>query len=571
MPYRKRYRGGSSSSLAYALIKAQSAAKRIKRTQSYARLGKQVKRAARARGIRGSRFGIATYPEGTWLAEAGANYRDASEAQRQWRRAAGFVGRGSYDFGKAFSRGVNLAGKAYRYGKAAAPYAAMGASMLAPYAPVTAGALATGASMFGSGMYMAGRGSYDLASQNVEGNVTISGSSGTVPDFQSAGDETGAMVITHSEFVGDIYGNEWLNSSTPEQTFVNVNFELNPGLSRSFPFLSQIAVNFEEYEFIQLIYTYTPKISPNLSSTDGQVGSILMYTDYNAGDTPKKSKQAILQAYGSSSGRVIDTVLHGVECDPKKAVGDGQKFTRCRPIKGGDKEDLKDYDHGLFQMAICATPYALSNAVIGELHVSYKVLLRKPRTFSLYGLNIDQDSHYVDNPGSGSSRTIQCGSMNSIGCLVECNTSSGANDPQLVRVTFPASFAGDVSIEFHVGSPTGVIEQFSSAPPQLFGQVTELSTLKNVRTQANEGWAFCTNSGTATTIPVTNSTGFMIGRITLHCEMAVSGFDNIVQWQIPCSNSDGWQMALWIRRMNALEIEVPDTFVDCTTLPVAPV
>lgn len=351
----------------------------------------------------------------------GESYRKATDEQRKARTAANMVGRGKYRFGRNLAKQINQAGMVAR---AAAPLAREAYSAYA-----------------GAGMYT-GRGMYSApAGAGIQGNSLIDGLGKSVPEFGTVGDETGALVVQHSEFLADVYALPWTNSTTPELTFQNTDYAINPGLTRTFPFLSQVASNFEEYEMVQLMFTYVPKLSSNLSSSDGQVGTVLMYTDYNPDDDKKTSKQQMMQAYGTSNGRVVDSVLHGVECDPTKLKGDGHKFVRVR----GTTASLDDYDAGRFQIAVMNTPFELSNQVIGELHVSYTVLLRKPRVFSLYGFTLDKDEWFIQS-GSDNMHldsTIQMGQYNSIGAQLTLE------DYGVIVLTLPASFSGTVRCAYH--------------------------------------------------------------------------------------------------------------------------
>lgn len=352
----------------------------------------------------------------------GESYRKATDEQKKAREAAHMVGRGRYRFGRNMAKQINQAGLVAR---AAAPYAQQAYSMYS-----------------GGGLYT-GHGLYSAASTSaVQGNSLIDGMGKSIPQFGTIGDETGALVVQHSEFLADVYALPWTNSTTPTLTFQNTDYSINPGLTRTFPFLSQVASNFEEYEMVQLMFTYVPKLSSNLSSSDGQVGTVLMYTDYNPDDPKKTSKQQMMQSYGTSNGRVVDSVLHGVECDPTKLKGDGHKFVRVR----GTTASLDDYDAGRFQIAVMNTPFELADQVIGELHVSYTCLLRKPRVFSLYGFTLDKDEYFItsDGPSYDSGVVTTSGQFNSIGTSLAINAGQGS-----LQVTFPASFAGMVRIAYH--------------------------------------------------------------------------------------------------------------------------
>ena len=59
-------------------------------------------------------------------------------------------------------------------------------------------------------------------------NALIKGSGMSAPKVRAIGDETGAISLTHREYIGDIYG--------PSNNFSNQSFPLNPG------FISPLAV-----------------------------------------------------------------------------------------------------------------------------------------------------------------------------------------------------------------------------------------------------------------------------------------------------------------------------------------
>jgi hypothetical protein len=81
--------------------------------------------------------------------------------------------------------------------------------------------------------------------------VTSTTEAGSIPRFGTSSDETGALTVSHREYIRDVYGNPDLGGGVIED-FQNQSILLNPGLEASFPWLSQVAQNFEEYEFVQL-------------------------------------------------------------------------------------------------------------------------------------------------------------------------------------------------------------------------------------------------------------------------------------------------------------------------------
>ena len=468
------------------------------------------------------------------LAKYGQSWATAEQPQKEARTADMMIGRGIYGMRKALKKPVM--GLAHR-----------GVDML-------------GDRVFGKGLYMGGRGQYHTN--------TLFGT-GEVPSFGSVGDETGAITISHSEYIRDVYG---LSSGN---TFEVQSLSVNPGLANSFPFLSQFASNFEEYEMLQLAYTYKSLVSENLSSTDGQVGSVLLFTEYNAADKPKTSKYQIMQGYGHTDGKVTDNLLHGVECDDKKIVGDGHKFVRTRPVDADVNADINKYDVGLFQLAVSGTPAALADQVIGELHVSYTVRLRKPRIYAGLGLTQSR-SEFIWKRDGASGTNERMWSTQSTGFLsnavnnIDVKFSEGTNEKDTV-VTFPAGFVGDVEIlcQYADGSPsmTGELTMFEDT--FVSGNVTKLSMLPLGATSvpAQDG-ASLFIGGTGSHITQAGNINILSARCMFHLEIATSNVDNAITFRsAPAATNQGMAnpggyFHFVVQRINNSESSGLQTFLD---------
>lgn len=288
-----------------------------------------------------------------------------------------------------------------------------------------------------------GQGSYGLNGNAPVSNNLVAGGGLSVPTFASSQDETGALHVQHSEYVKDIYGLPWSGGSI-QDTFKNDAIHLNPGIASNFPWLSQIAQNYEEYEIKQLMYCFKTRVGENLTTTDGQVGTIMMFTDYNATDKPRRTKQDMLQAYGTTVAKITDNdVLHGIECDPAKIKGDAHKFIRA----GASTQDLHDFDWGLFQIAVDNTPETLSNKVIGELYVSYTVVFRKPRLFATLGLGISQDQFLSRVMFTHSnSVALAKSSENSLGTTISSVLTGVTSLILTTTIILPASLSGGIEV-----------------------------------------------------------------------------------------------------------------------------
>lgn len=262
--------------------------------------------------------------------------------------------------------------------------------------------------------------------------------------------EFGGMCVDHTEFVANIYGNT--------SDFFNQTFVINPGLESSFPWLSQIACNFEEYKLEQLVYEFQATVTDQGVSSNGQVGTIIIATQYNASSSKFSDIQSMLQYDGVQTSMCTKNFVHGVECDPGQRAGDLHLYVRANPVVSG--EDLKTYDHGILNIAQQGVAANLSNQLIGRLFVKYRVKLMKPRFYSGRGLAISKDMWLSSTSTSGGvttgpSRdtfmggTILYGQQNNIGCSIAKTAA------RQYTITLPATFSGNLKLLFSQDSNGG--------------------------------------------------------------------------------------------------------------------
>lgn len=327
---------------------------------------------------------------------------------------------------------------------------------------------ATGRGMYtGSGLYT-GMGEYMPSSNSL---ITKS-SMEVVPQFAAETDS--GVIISKREYVSEIYG----PASGP---FAIQSFALNPGLESTFPWLSQIAQNYDEYELLQCIFTFKSTTTESVNSLNGQVGTIIMATSYNAALPNFTDKVSMMQYEFSNSARLTESLQHGVECDPAKLSGSRGEYIRANPVVVG--QDLKTYDHGKFQIAVANCASAYNNQSIGELWVSYTVKLRKSKFFTALGLGISKDIYVSSgaesftNPfGLGANSLSLKGQQNNIGILL---TNPAANSTML---TFPAAYKGRLQILFTVAPAINAglaipYTNCSLGTPLLTGNVSFVSDL----------------------------------------------------------------------------------------------
>lgn len=328
----------------------------------------------------------------------------------------------------------------------------------------------------GSGAYVTGKGAYVL-------NDTFLGQSAeTVPTFHKSADGT-RVTITHSEYIKDI--------SPSTAPFQLQDFVCNPGMTLSFPWLSGIASNFEEYQFKQLMFHYRSTVSDIGNSSSGQVGTLVMCPRYNAKALPFKDKMQMLAQDNAISGKLTDSMTCGIECDDKKIAGDQYKYVRSGDVVD---EDLNDYDHAKVSLAVCTPPAGYENKSVGELWVSYSVLLSKPVASGVRGETQRKDIYqnmtnvanvvatgatrvaplYVNQTGTGLTNGCTRGQANNLGTVISSIDAGGTN--YFTRIFMPARsgifrvrahMRADTAINMNITGMTVLIDGVS-APTQVF-------------------------------------------------------------------------------------------------------
>ena len=367
----------------------------------------------------------------------GPSYAEATPAQRGNRKDYGYVGRGKY-WGKALGSALGGIGGMFLGGpKGAAIGSSLGGSL---------GDKWTGKGLYtGRGSYGGGCGCASTSAPATNSNELMASSKLSSPKFASVNDESGSLIVRHREYIGDIFAPG--GDSADVSKFTIQSFPINPGLEQTFPWLSQIAQNYEEYEMIQLVFEFASTVQ-DINSANGQVGTVLTATQYNPSDGDFTDKPAMAAYAHSISGKSVDNQNHGVECDPSKMSGAEGKYIRANPVMTG--EDLKTYDHGRFQLATHNIPHAMAGGTIGELYVSYTVKLRKPKFFTGRGLGLTRYLAVADQSNGslmshlrpfGTDATTLIARQNNINLKI-------VRADNRTTITFPAFYGGRLRIMF---------------------------------------------------------------------------------------------------------------------------
>jgi hypothetical protein len=206
---------------------------------------------------------------------------------------------------------------------------------------------------------ISGRGAYKVTTNALLNDGNTMGSK--VPSFIGSDK---AVRVTHREYLGDV------NSST---AFTNQYvLDINPGLFATFPWLSTLAVNFEQYQIMGMVFYFKSTSATALNSTNTALGTVIMATQYDALDTDFVSKLEMENYEYSSSCKPAEDMLHPIECAPRQTTLE-HLYVRTGAVPSS--ADQRMYDLGKFTIATAGSQAA---AVIGELWVSYTIDLYKP-------------------------------------------------------------------------------------------------------------------------------------------------------------------------------------------------
>lgn len=188
----------------------------------------------------------------------------------------------------------------------------------------------------------------------------------SIPQFTSRmGD--GTIRIRHKEFITDVV------SSSTIAAFQNLTYHISASDQQTFPYLSQIAINFEEYAFEGLVFQYVT--SSGSLSTTGQLGTVVGAVQFNSLATPYINKQQMEASTFGQSTVASQSCLFPVECDAAQTPSNGI-FYNVRPGISNINNDPRWSQLGIFNLATVGMPAA--SEVVGELYVSYDCVLMKP-------------------------------------------------------------------------------------------------------------------------------------------------------------------------------------------------
>jgi len=271
-----------------------------------------------------------------------------------------------------------------------------------------------------------GSGSYSLESN------TLWSASQQVPIMHSANE---SVRFRHREYISDI--------AIAGPTFTVNSYPVNPGWVATFPFLSAIAANFQEYSFKGLVFEYkSTSATAIVSGTNTAMGSVMLAAQYRSDAPSFISKTQMLNEMWSVDTVPSCDVVLPIECAPGESPMSNQ-YVRTATLTSGD---IKLYDLCSVAVATAGGQTGQTN-VVGELWVSYDIELRKPAL--ALGSVTNQTPTAIFNATTGWSNSLPTG-----GCTVDPDSTLHGVTLNGAGIRFIAGLTGYFSVYVRWGTST---------------------------------------------------------------------------------------------------------------------
>lgn len=257
----------------------------------------------------------------------------------------------------------------------------------------------------------------------------------------------GMMRVEHSEYIGDLISSAIITGTTPNVApWTSQSYQIQPGNSGTFPWLSSIAINFQNWAPHKIVFEYKPLVSDSATSTTSgaltSMGTCLLATQYDVVQGPYPNKNLAENSDFAVSSKASHSMRMAIEC--KKGLNplneyfiNGAILDTTTPLIGTNSNpantDIRFQDIGLFQAASVNIPVISTGSspnviytpvALGELWVHYDITLSKPQLNG--GLTNVLSAHYRS---PSSSATAPLGTL---GTLVP---DAGGSYMKLVNIT----------------------------------------------------------------------------------------------------------------------------------------
>lgn len=213
-------------------------------------------------------------------------------------------------------------------------------------------------------MLLSGVGEYDVVSPGVDVNSLVGAGLEEASQAPAMHRSDNVTRITHREFLQNI---------TMTQLFQVISYPIDPTNALTFPWLSTMALNFQEYMFLGCTITVKSLSANAVSGTVAAMGSITGSIAYDVYSLQPSTKAEAANSMFAASCKPSEDMLIAVEC--KQSETTLTTFKIATP--GSDNSDQHFYQLARIDLVTEGAPNDYKGAA--EVWISYDILLLKPR------------------------------------------------------------------------------------------------------------------------------------------------------------------------------------------------
>lgn len=309
-----------------------------------------------------------------------------------------------------------------------------------------------------------------------------------VPEFANISNRE--VRIVHKEYIGDLY-------CGANGVFKIQNFKINPGSTISFPWLSGLSQNYQQYRINGMIFYFKSTSANALNSTNTNLGQVLISTNYNVLAKSFENTSDMLNAEFSTSGKPSDDMVHMIECAPKETPIK-ELYIRNSSVPVNEISDDRLYDYCNIQVATVGMQ-STSEIMVGQLWISYDITLLKNISsqnilladqFIFQGDNMPYNGDDVLCNGTIPDPNIYRTDDSTLGCVIARGVGNVYR-----KIIFPPSFQGAARIDFYSAGTAN--STFNTSPTTAYyGGVTD----KKLYNGGTESFATNMNAGGTPTV-----------------------------------------------------------------------
>lgn len=174
--------------------------------------------------------------------------------------------------------------------------------------------------------------------------------------------------ICHREYIGDII------SSSNVKEFSLQNFQVNPASSIAFPWLWNIAVNFQKYKLHGAIVEFKSSSGDALTTADTSLGTVLIASNYNCADDNFQNRTQMENTQYTSSAKPSVSFVHIIECDPHLQT----QTSLYTAVDGIPHPGTSINEVNWVNVQVASLGMQGTNVNLGSLYITYDVELIQP-------------------------------------------------------------------------------------------------------------------------------------------------------------------------------------------------